>query len=200
MKSELAQGNMNMRKKSGHYNISETTCAPHYLCWLNESCLRGATSKRTAFDDLSLGQFVVGFQNNTMDTTNPQVAKAMLTELIETVKLSKNLSWPIARGAFAVAIHHIEEETVNWSDSRFQAENRLTFSQSEVFNPSRCRQKHSYYILPQPKGYCVDGIMRAHALTHKIMLTPRVPQAFVTCVCTALSNSKGITLTWNPNV
>ena len=136
MKSEMAQGNNSSRKKSGRYNISETSCAPVHLRWPNESCLTGATRKRTAYDDLTLGQFVVGFLNNVLDTANPQVARAMLTELAETVKLSENLSWQIARGAFAVAMHRIEDETASWTDTRLLAENRLTFSQTAVFNGS----------------------------------------------------------------
>ena len=55
MHSELQQGNMGVRKKSGRYNVSETTCAPMHLCWPNESCLTGSTRKRTPFDDLALG-------------------------------------------------------------------------------------------------------------------------------------------------
>ena len=116
--------------------MSETTCAPMHLRWPNESCLTGATRKRTPYDDLTLGQFVVGFLKNAMDTTNPQLSRAMLNELVETMKLSENLSWPIARGAFVVAMHRIEEESVNWSDTRFLAENGLTFSQTAVFSGS----------------------------------------------------------------
>ena len=136
MRSELQQGNLGVRKKSGRYNVSETTCAPMHLHWPNESCLTGATRKRIPFDDLTLGQFVVGFFKNAMDTPNPQIARSMLNELIETVKLSENLSWPIARGAFAVAMHRIEEESISWGDSHFLAENCLTFSQSAVFSRS----------------------------------------------------------------
>ena len=136
MRNELQQGNLTTRKKSGRYNVSETTCAPTHLRWPNESCLTGATRKRTSYDDLTLGQFVVGFLKNAMDTTNPQLSRAMLNELVETVKLSENLSWPIARRAFAVAMHRIEEDSVNWSDTRFLAENRLTFSQTAVFSGS----------------------------------------------------------------
>ena len=136
MKSKMAQRNNSSHKKSGRYNISETSCAPVHLRWPNESCLTGATRKRTAYDNLTLGQFVVGFLNNVLDTANPQVARAMLTELSETVKLSENLSWQIARGAFAVVMHRIEDETASWTDTRLLAENRLTFSQTAVFNGS----------------------------------------------------------------
>ena len=46
MHSELQQGNLGVRKKSGHYNVSETTCAPMHLRWPNESCFMGSTRKR----------------------------------------------------------------------------------------------------------------------------------------------------------
>ena len=64
MKTELSQGNPNNRKKSGRYNTSDTPCALPYRHWPNESCPSGATRKQTAFDDLSLGQFVMGFVSN----------------------------------------------------------------------------------------------------------------------------------------
>ena len=43
MRSELQQGNLGARKKSGRYNVSNITCAPMHLHWPNESCLTGAT-------------------------------------------------------------------------------------------------------------------------------------------------------------
>ena len=60
----------------------------------------------------------------------------MLAELVETVKLAENPSWPIARGAFAVVMHRVEEEAIVWADSRYFAENRLAYSQTAVFNGS----------------------------------------------------------------
>ena len=55
---------------------------------------------------------------------------------METVKLSENLSWPIAGGAFAVAMHRIEDKCITSVNTRFLAGNRLTFSQTAVFNGS----------------------------------------------------------------
>ena len=134
MKNELTQGNT--RKKSGRYNTADTSCAPPHLKWPNESRLTGSVCKRTAYDNLTLGQFVVGFVSNVLETNNPDVRKSMLAELVETVKLAEYLSWPIARGAFAVAMHRVEEEAIVWADSRYFAENRLTYSQTAVFNGS----------------------------------------------------------------
>ena len=69
-----------------------------------------------------------------LETSNPDVRKSMLLELVETVKLTENLSWPIARGAFAVAMHRVEEEATVWGDTLYFVENRLMYSQTAVFN------------------------------------------------------------------
>ena len=49
-----------------------------------------------AYDDLTLGQFVAGFLTNVLDTQIPEMSRHMLGELLENVKLSENLLWPIA--------------------------------------------------------------------------------------------------------
>ena len=115
MRAELQQG-MTHRRKSGRYNTAETPHSAPHLRWPNELCLTGTQRKRTPFDDLSLGQFVVGYINNVLETQHFDTVKHMLTELCETVKLAENLSWPIARGAFAVSMHKIEEEAITWAD------------------------------------------------------------------------------------
>ena len=135
MKTELHQGNV-LRKKSGRYNNADTPCGPAYTCWPNELCLVGTNRKRPACDDLSMGQFVIGFVNNIMEMQSAELSKFMLTELTETVKLAENLSWPIARGAFATSMHKIEDGTLAWNNSRQLADNRLMLSQSAVFSGS----------------------------------------------------------------
>ena len=65
MKLEI-QGGMQRRRKSGRYNVADT---PH-LRWPNEACVIGTARKRVTFDELSLGQFVIGFVYNVMDTHN----------------------------------------------------------------------------------------------------------------------------------
>ena len=56
IKSEVQQGN-HLRKKSGRYNIADTPHCAH-LRLPNESYLTGTQHKCTAYDDLTLGQFV----------------------------------------------------------------------------------------------------------------------------------------------
>ena len=134
MKNELQQGHA-LRKKSGRYNTADTPCGPIHTRWPNESCPVGAGRKRPSFDDLFMGQFVIGFLNNIMDTQHQELARHMMVELNEAIKLAENLSWPIARGAFAASMHKIEDGTLMWSNSRQLADNRLTYSQS-VFSGS----------------------------------------------------------------
>ena len=135
MKLELQQGSTH-RKKSGRYNLADTPCGASHLRWPNEWSPVGISRKRIVYDDLTLGQFVVDFLANVLDTPDQDTCRNMIHKLMETVKLAENLSWPIARGAFAVSIHKLEDETFAWSDKRTLADNRLTYSQSAVFSGS----------------------------------------------------------------
>ena len=127
MKNELQQGNM-LRKNSGRYNTADTGGQMNLPS--------GAGRKRPSFDDLSMGQFVIGFLNNIMDTQYQELVRHMMVELNKTIKLAENLSWPIARGAFAASMHKIEDRILVWSNSRQLADSRLTYSQSAFFSGS----------------------------------------------------------------
>ena len=124
---------MSHRRKSSRYNVSDTPHSKPHLRWPNESCVIGTATKRVNFDELTLGQFVIGFINNVLDTQDVLTMRNMLTELAETVKLAENISWPIARGAFAASMLKIEDESITWADTRTLADHRLTYSQSAVF-------------------------------------------------------------------
>ena len=60
----------------------------------------------------------------------------MLLEMVETIKVAENISWPIAKGTFAASMHRIEDETLSWNDTCTLSENRLTYSQAAVFSGS----------------------------------------------------------------
>ena len=107
-----------------------------HLRWPNESCLTRAAQKKTPFDNLSFCQFVIGYVQNTLDTSHQDTSRHMLTELVETAKLAENLSWPIARGTFAASMHQLENQQITWQDSRTLADTRLTYSQAAVFSGS----------------------------------------------------------------
>ena len=81
IKMELAQGTQ-VQKKSDRYNTSETPNSNPHLCWPNESCLTGTVRKRMVCDDMSFGQFVVGFVQNILDEKHTEMANRMLIELI----------------------------------------------------------------------------------------------------------------------
>ena len=112
MKLEI-QGDMHRMRKSGRYNVSDTPHVTPHLRWPNESCVIGTARKRVTFDELSLGQFVIGFVNNVTDMQHVLTMKNMLLELVETVKRAENISWPIARGAFAASMLKIEDESIS---------------------------------------------------------------------------------------
>ena len=135
MRTELQQG-VYKRKKSGRYNTLETPHGTPQVRWPNEGCLTGTARRRVPFDDLTLGQFVIGFVTNALDTQHPSLMRNMLLEMVKTIKLAENMSWPIAKGAFAASMHRIEDEPLSWNDSRTLSENRLTYSQAAVFSGS----------------------------------------------------------------
>ena len=93
----------------------------------------GTACKRVTFDELTLGQFVIGFVTNMLDTHHVETQRNMLNEIVEMVKLAENISRPIARGAFAASMLKVEEESITWSDTRTLADHRLTYAQSAVF-------------------------------------------------------------------
>ena len=124
---------MHRRRKSGRYNVSDTPHITAHLRWPNESCVIGTARKRVTFDELSLEQFVIEFVNNVMDTQHVPTMKNMLLELVETVKLAENISWPIARGVYVALMLKIEDKSISWNDTRVLTDHRLTYSQSAVF-------------------------------------------------------------------
>ena len=67
MRAELQQSTTHGRK-SGCYNTAETPHSAPHLRWPNKLYLTGTQRKRTPFDNLSLGQFVVGYINNVLET------------------------------------------------------------------------------------------------------------------------------------
>ena len=141
MKLEI-QGGMHRRRKSGRYNVSDTPHITPHLRWPNESCVIGTVRKRVALYELLLGQFVIGFVNNVPTMKN------MLLELVETVKLAENISWPIARGAFAASMLKIEDESISLNDTHVLADHHLAYSQSAVFTGSTTMSPHPSSVTP----------------------------------------------------
>ena len=103
MKSEFGQGNAGSRKKSGRYNTTETPSAPVFRRWPNESCPTGANRKRTAYDDLSLGQFVIGFITKILliprtRNESPYDGRTFGNSKVEREPVLANSSWSVCSG------------------------------------------------------------------------------------------------------
>ena len=64
--AKLQQG-IYRHRKSGRYDNSETPHATPHLRWPTKVCVIGTVHKRATFDELSLGQFVIGFVANALD-------------------------------------------------------------------------------------------------------------------------------------
>ena len=147
--------------------MSDTPHIIPHLRWPNKSCVIGTAKKRVTFDELSLGQFVIGFVNNVMDTQHVPTMKNMLVELVETVKLVENISWSIARGVFAASMLKIEDESISWNDTCVLADHHLTYSQSAVFagftTMSPLPSSATPMAMSQSRRLLVSGTTRVHA-------------------------------------
>ena len=102
------------------------------------------TPKSKVTNEISQEDRVLDLVMNTMSTFTDKLSAmeakiSGLSSRMDNVpygQCAENLSWPIARGAFAVAMHRVEDENTTWADTRFLAENRLTYFQTVVFNGS----------------------------------------------------------------
>ena len=133
-----------LKKKSGRYNINDTCSTDPELRWPNEGCFVGILKKRVTYDDLSLGQFASGQINNILEVSDPRVAKAMLLQLSETINSAENLSWHIAKGAYACNMHNLEEGRLSWLDEAQWGYKRLSYSQSLMISSTQQAQHSSF--------------------------------------------------------
>ena len=65
LRAETTQGK---RKRSGRYNVTDSSSTASFRQWLNECILVGSMKKRMTFDELSQVQFIMGFVKNVNDT------------------------------------------------------------------------------------------------------------------------------------
>ena len=115
----------NLRKKSGWYNITDTTLvAPEYR-WPNEGFI-SLVGRKPAYDDLSLAQWVSGQLNNMRQIEDAQVSLAIRDAVL--------LPWPTAHGAWELSMTEVEEGHLDWSDATQWALNCINGSQVAVLN------------------------------------------------------------------
>ena len=130
---ELIQGKP-VSKRSGRYNNTDTSILQPQFRWPNEGYTGGAAKKRTAYDDLSVPQWVAGQLTNAIQIQDNDVLRSVLSQIIFTMRDATSIPWPAAREAYASSMHEVEEGRLAWSDATQWALNRLSASQITLVN------------------------------------------------------------------
>ena len=122
---ELIQGK-SAPKRSGRYNNTDTSALQPQFRWPNEGFTGGATKKRTAYDDLSVPQWVAGQLTNAIQIQDNDILRSVLTQIIFTMRDAASIPWPAVREAYASSMHEVEEGRLAWSNATQWALNRLS--------------------------------------------------------------------------
>ena len=129
-KQETIQGK---RKRSGRFNTTDSSNAVSYRRYANENILVGTTKRRVTFDELTPIQFALGFVKNVNDTIDPLTRRFMMAELYEILKLIEATSWSVAKGAYIVVMHAIEDGELMWQDRLALMQYRMTHTHAAAF-------------------------------------------------------------------
>ena len=136
VKAETTQGK---RKRSGRYNVTDSSSNASFRRWPNEGILVGPSRKRVTFDELTQVQFIMGFVKNLNDTIDPLMCKFMVAELYELMKLMESTSWQVVRGAFIGIMHDIEAGEILWTDRQALMQRRINHSHAAALAPQPSR-------------------------------------------------------------
>ena len=122
------------RRKSGRYNTTDTTLAGPQFRWPNEGLVSASHSRKPAYDELTLAQWISGQLSNALLIDDPILARNVLTEVALAMKDAVLLPWQAVRSACAVSMTEIEEGRLGWADSTQWSLNRISNSQLAVMN------------------------------------------------------------------
>ena len=122
------------RQKSGRYNTTDTTLVRPQFRWPMRAWFLHLILKKTAYDELSLAQWVAGQLSNVLLIDDPTLARNVLTQVVLAMKDAVSLPWQVVRSAWAVSMTEIEERQLGWADSTQWSLNRISSSQLAVMN------------------------------------------------------------------
>ena len=83
------------RRKSGHYNTTNTTLVGPQFRWPNEGLVSASHSKKPAYDELALAQWVAGQLSNVLLIHDPTLARNVLTRVVLAMKDTVSLPWQV---------------------------------------------------------------------------------------------------------
>ena len=78
------------RRKSGRYNVTDTTNVKPEFKWPNEGYITNSSVKNPAYDDLSMAQWVAGQLHNISQVEDPMLMKLMLQQVTDQTQWSLN--------------------------------------------------------------------------------------------------------------
>ena len=169
------------RKRSGRYNVTATsTVGPQYR-WPNERLVSNSHTKKPAYDELSLAQWISGQLNNILLVEDNSMLRSMLTQVSMAMRDAVSLPWPAVRSACAASMTDVEEGRLNWADSLQWSLNRISNSQLAVlnsnsaghngqkskickfYNEGNCSNENHHGIY---KHYCMNCYKQGRSLMH----------------------------------
>ena len=98
----------NYRKKSGRYNITDTSVVGPQFRWPNEGLISNSYLKKPTYDDLNMAQWVSGQLNNILLIEDNVTLRNVLTQLAMAMRDAVSLPCPSVRSAWAVSMTDIE--------------------------------------------------------------------------------------------
>ena len=99
----------NARKKSGHYNITDTSIVSPQYRWPNAGLVSNSHIKKPSYDELNMAQWASGQLNNMLLVEDNTTLRCMLTQMSMAMRDAGSLPWSAVRSAWAVSMTDIEE-------------------------------------------------------------------------------------------
>ena len=122
------------RRKSGRYNVTDTTNVKPEFKWPNEGYITNSSAKKPAYDDMNMAQWVAGQLHNISQVDDLTLVKMMLQQVILSVRDAVAIPWAAVRAAWGVSMTQLEEGRLHWSDQTQWSLNRINSSQVAVLN------------------------------------------------------------------
>ena len=91
---------------------------------------------------------------NALEVGEEKILRAMLAQLMYTIKDANSLAWPTVRGAFAWSMHALEVGNLDWADAQTWAQNRALTDYASFSSSGSSNQVHGNVNQFQKKITC----------------------------------------------
>ena len=118
--------------KSGRFRTSESS-VNNFVRWPHEMVYIGASRKRILYDELTPVQWMLGFLRCLQEQRDTATSQHMLSHGINVLQDAVDVSFPVAKGAYAVTMHEMEEGRVTWGDTERLERIRQLYTQRHLF-------------------------------------------------------------------